>query len=148
MTREEGQLLRELIANHLNQREATEEQTNGLNRLRERLQNEISKYPNGAFVKLSCRSPKDATATAPEMLKLFRENIEKLKENNVKVDENQRLIQLYSSHIKTLHSYTADDALKWFIRSCRIDQDIEFALQQKEFDIQVQFFAFFVFTND
>ena len=142
MTREEGQLLRDLIANHFNQREATEEQTRELNKLKERLETEISKYPNGVFVKLSCRSPKDATATAPEMLQLFRENIQKLRENNINVDENQKLIQLYSSHIKTLHSRNSDEALKWFIRSGRIDQDIEFALKQPEFDIQVNFCLF------
>ena len=139
MSPEEGLLLLRANKAFLDKTKNTDEDLKSLELLEEKLDVEMKKIDKGCFVKLSCRSPKDATVLAPEMLQGFHDAVKKKLDNGKNVTENERLIELFTSHIQLLHSYTAKDALKWFIHSTRVTEDITMALEQKEeiFPIQV-----------
>lgn len=150
MTKEEGKLL--LKANTSCEErifELTKEDKEQLKKLEEKLDAEIKKFPNGAFVKLSCRSPKDATAVAPEMIERYRNAVKQRVNDGQQVDANIKLIELFTSHIQLLCSHNAKEALKWFLSSIRVYQDIEMALKEDEFPVQVSivFNSFFFSTK-
>ena len=132
MTPEEGNVILQANKNYVNKNEPSASEQEALDKMEAKLDAELSKFSSGGFVKLSCRSPKDATALAPEMIARYRAAMIEHKANGDKIDDNLKVIELFTSHIQILRSETAKDALKWFIRSGRVEQDIEMGLEQKE----------------
>jgi len=88
----------------------------------------------GAFAKLSCRSPKDVTATSESMQRRYAENIAKFE----KPSDNDIVVALFDAHIKVLKIHTAKEAMDLFLKSYRILEDLQLGLQNEEtFNIQV-----------
>lgn len=137
MTREQGLLLHRVYKSQKNNTELSHEDKESFQKLEDSLEVEISKFPNGSFVKLSCRSPKDATALAPEMIERYRSVLKKRAQEGKIIDDNAKLIELFTSHIQILCSKNAKEALRWFIKSVRVYQDIELALKEENFPVQV-----------
>jgi hypothetical protein len=138
LTKEQGLLLKRAHASYTSKTDLSEADQQALNALKQELDSHIKAFSNGAFVKLSCRSPKDATVTAPEMVEMYRAALQARREQNLPIDNNRKLIELFTSHIRLLASHNADEALRWFIRSGRVCQDVDLALEQPEpFPIQI-----------
>lgn len=139
LSEEEGKTIVHANDSYLKQIELSEDDREAMGKLEEKVDEAMKQFSNGCFVKLSCRSPKDATVTAPEMLFNFREAIRKRHEAGEEITENIRVIELFTQHIQLLHSRTAKDAFRWFIRSTRVADDIKMALEHNE-SIQVSIF--------
>ncbi|KAL6050059.1 Cell division cycle protein 123 [Balamuthia mandrillaris] len=96
----------------------------------------------GAFVRLSSRSPKDATIAGEKTMQLFEEELERMEEReqkeegqsgiNVREDENSRLVALLVASTKVMMVRTGDEALKLFITSERSYEDLVLALEFPE----------------
>eukprot|EP01090_Pellita_catalonica_P000119 TRINITY_DN10087_c0_g1_i1.p1 TRINITY_DN10087_c0_g1~~TRINITY_DN10087_c0_g1_i1.p1 ORF type:complete len:365 (-),score=63.79 TRINITY_DN10087_c0_g1_i1:6-1100(-) len=92
----------------------------------------------GAFVKLSCRSPKDATVTSDKMQKIYQEGLAA----KINHSENDKICGLYAAHLKALNVSSGKEAIDLFLKSSRIKTDLEIALKaaagdESKFEIQV-----------
>jgi len=103
------------------------------------LQNKISQglipfASTGAFVKLSCRSPKDVTATSTKMKKYYDTKIQSYP---VPTD-NDIMCTLCEAHIKVLKVGSAKEAMDLFLQSARIYEDLKLGLQNpSSFNVNV-----------
>ena len=120
-----------------------------LEELRLKLDEVIRSFPDGAFVKFSVRSPKDAAAVMPSYLHLLQSHIEK---SEVHPDAKEALGEDVSAikyaNWMALRCESGEDAILLFVRSERIYLDI---LQHElfckgnvdKFDLTVHVFEFF-----
>eukprot|EP00007_Cunea_sp_BSH-02190019_P001082 CAMPEP_0174235266 /NCGR_PEP_ID=MMETSP0417-20130205/4772_1 /TAXON_ID=242541 /ORGANISM="Mayorella sp, Strain BSH-02190019" /LENGTH=348 /DNA_ID=CAMNT_0015313751 /DNA_START=167 /DNA_END=1210 /DNA_ORIENTATION=+ len=85
----------------------------------------------GAFVKLSSRSPKDATSVGERCMNLFEQFLRNVKEKEHReVTSNDRFQALNYAHIYAMRSHTGEEALSLLSRSERICTDLELALER------------------
>jgi len=93
----------------------------------------------GVFVKLSCRSPKDATVFGEKMENYYFQSLKKYDQD--KIDDNIKLISLYEAHLHALKVNTAKEGLELFTQSDRICQDLTLAIEdfnKKKSDFNIQ----------
>ena len=82
----------------MNKNEPSVSEHEALDKMESKLDAEFS---SGGLVKLSCRSPKDATVLAPEMIARYRAAMQEHKANGDKIDDNNlKVIELITSHIQ------------------------------------------------
>ncbi|KAL6066399.1 hypothetical protein QOT17_009587 [Balamuthia mandrillaris] len=94
---------------------------------------------NAAFVKLSSRSPKDATVASGKTDALYQEIIERFQQEGRVIDDNAKVCALYEAHLSALKVFSGKEALELLSSSGRIQQDIQLLLDTKhnDFDLQV-----------
>jgi len=101
------------------------------------------KKSEASFVKLSCRSPKDVTATSKETIEYYRVLIKEQKDRGGIVDDNFKIISLFQAHLSMLRVTSGKQALDLLIKSARIYDDIKLELEDlkerddHQFKIQV-----------
>mmetsp|Transcript_7597 Transcript_7597/g.10480 ORF Transcript_7597/g.10480 Transcript_7597/m.10480 type:complete len:336 (+) Transcript_7597:34-1041(+) len=103
--------------------------TNTLKELETKIDEALKGFPKGAFAKLSCRSPKDATVNSPEMKQIYLDLVQK---EGQPVDENTRLKFLYLAHLRALKVSSGHEAVNLFAKSGRIYQDLQLALSNPQ----------------
>eukprot|EP00298_Acanthocystis_sp_HF-20_P007283 c16913_g1_i1.p1 GENE.c16913_g1_i1~~c16913_g1_i1.p1 ORF type:complete len:327 (-),score=102.24 c16913_g1_i1:33-926(-) len=120
---------------------------NSLNELENSLDEHIKKFPNGAFVKLSVRSPKDSVFDLSETIKMIEEDSRKSKLNvnsEYTLSENVEIIK--NASWKVMCVKTGFEALRLLLRSERIYIDILqhelFTQNQNNFNLSVHVFEF------
>jgi len=116
------------------------------NEIAEKIDKGIKSFENkAAFVKLSCRSPKDATVTSPEMQKIYKNLINQI-DREVTGDNllNLKVVALFQSHLEALQMVSGKQALELLLRSQRIYEDLKLGIKnyeqetdKKTFDIQI-----------
>eukprot|EP00005_Dracoamoeba_jomungandri_P004086 CAMPEP_0174251732 /NCGR_PEP_ID=MMETSP0439-20130205/1466_1 /TAXON_ID=0 /ORGANISM="Stereomyxa ramosa, Strain Chinc5" /LENGTH=321 /DNA_ID=CAMNT_0015332129 /DNA_START=15 /DNA_END=976 /DNA_ORIENTATION=- len=84
----------------------------------------------GAFIRLSTRSPKDATLNHSKTNELFEQELDLL--GDKREDENSRLIALIKSSINSLKVFSGKEALDLIIASERSYEDLVLALDFPE----------------
>ena len=94
----------------------------------EQLDAAIGRFGGVAFVKLSSRSPKDATVGGEATRALFRTHLAVSKEQ----DDNAKFICLNRAHIDALSVRSGAEAMALLLRSERIFDDLELALEEGE----------------
>jgi len=95
-----------------------------LNQLEQKLQQAIEEYSkHGVFVKLSSRSPKDASVASQKTIKIFEELLEKSPNN-----DNAKLIAINRAHILALKMDSAKEILTTMLSSERVYEDLSLAL--------------------
>jgi hypothetical protein len=93
----------------------------------ERLDAAIARFGGVAFVKLSSRSPKDATVGGEETRALFLKHLACSAEQ----DDNAKFVSLNRAHIDALAVRSGTSALGLLLRSERIFDDLELALESE-----------------
>ena len=86
---------------------------------------------NFAFVKTSCRSPKDAPIAQTRFKELFRRHLAAADDTD-KPSENTQITCLLQAAFDALKVRTADEVLDMMFRSVRIYQDMLLAVQVEE----------------
>jgi len=108
------------------------------NEIAEKIDKGIKSFENkAAFVKLSCRSPKDATVTSPEMQKIYKNLINQI-DREVTGDNllNLKVVALFQSHLEALQMVSGKQALELLLRSQRIYEDLKLGIKKYEQDIK------------
>eukprot|EP01087_Luapelamoeba_hula_P016383 TRINITY_DN5034_c2_g1_i1.p1 TRINITY_DN5034_c2_g1~~TRINITY_DN5034_c2_g1_i1.p1 ORF type:complete len:344 (+),score=66.96 TRINITY_DN5034_c2_g1_i1:114-1145(+) len=91
----------------------------------------------GAFVRLSTRSPKDAGLAQDETMRLFNAEVAALGPDGL-TDENLRLIALFKASTQCLKVTTGEQALTLILSSERSNEDLLLALEfPKSWDMKV-----------
>ena len=100
-----------------------------LNDLIDRLSSTITSFPsgNGAFVKLSTRSPKDSLFAFENAHKAYQTRLDSLGE---KPSVNDKLNLLSTVVGESLKVTTGEEAVKLLISSDRVGEDLEYALEK------------------
>ena len=80
----------------------------------------------GCFIKLSCRSPKDAFAVCAKMKELFNDKIEKIvmEKKGVLATPNERLIAVNESFIQSMKVKDFAEEYTYFTKSARVLEDL------------------------
>eukprot|EP00494_Astrolonche_serrata_P025035 UN25296 len=125
------------------------------NRLKANLEEKIKLYKNGAFVRLSTRSPKDAVEKLDQMSNTVVENLNrKFNQNRTGCGlmhhpypeilqnewSNARLIAVRQVYMELLKVNNADEAMELFMYSSRTVSDMKRALDYQkgdDWDLQV-----------
>lgn len=115
------------------------------------LQKAISQFKNGAFVRFSTRSPKDAVDKNPKRLEKFL--VKNLPDNDD--DPNELMIALKRSFFQYMRVFSAEEAMELLSHSARCVSDVKRALEHQDnwclqlvvrefvdFDISQEFRAF------
>lgn len=94
----------------------------------------IGGHEKGCFVKLSCRSPKDATAISTNTLKLYKGCLPLFTSSNPTQSDaaNSRLCAMYYASLQAMKVYSAEEALELLLDSKRIAFDLKLDLQFPE----------------
>jgi len=114
-----------------------------LDSLRARIQTILTEnFPGGAFLKLDTRSPKDIPYSkinpyreSPDrdrFLSLFNDELKKLWKSGAEFDVNNTMIAFQSAATAFLKVESADDVIGLLLRSVRIFEDINGALEAGE----------------
>ncbi|KAL6050058.1 Cell division cycle protein 123 [Balamuthia mandrillaris] len=130
------------------QAKAEEEELHLLSQLKERINNAIKAFvggegeDGGAFVRLSTRSPKDATIAGDKTMRLFEEELERMEQEeqveNAREDENARLVALIVASTKAMMVCSGEEALQLITTSERSHEDLLLALEfPEEWDMKV-----------
>ncbi|KAL6078085.1 Cell division cycle protein 123 [Balamuthia mandrillaris] len=125
-----------------------EEQLHLLSQLKERINDGIKAFvggegeDGGAFVRLSTRSPKDATIAGDKTMRLFEEELERMEKEeqveNAREDENARLVALIVASTKAMMVRSGEEALQLITTSERSHEDLLLALEfPEEWDMKV-----------
>jgi len=142
LTEKDGETIIAAYDTHMNNTKPSENQI----KLLEDLENKIDvavKKSESSFVKLSCRSPKDVTATSKETVDYYRSLLKEQKELGKPVDDNFKIISLFQAHLSMLRVTSGKQALDLLVKSARIYEDIKMELEDlkkredKQFKIQV-----------
>jgi len=87
----------------------------------------VSPNSTGCFIKLSCRSPKDAFAVCDKMQQLYREETEK---HSDPLSENEKLIIVNESFIHSMKVHSFDEEFHYLCQSGRVLEDLMLHLAQ------------------
>ena len=100
-----------------------------LNDLIDRLSSTINSFPsgNGAFVKLSTRSPKDSLLAFENAHKAYQTRLDSLGENPSVNDKLNLLSTVVGESLKVT---TGEEAVKLLVSSDRVGEDLEYALEK------------------
>eukprot|EP01090_Pellita_catalonica_P001587 TRINITY_DN11357_c0_g1_i1.p1 TRINITY_DN11357_c0_g1~~TRINITY_DN11357_c0_g1_i1.p1 ORF type:complete len:292 (+),score=44.69 TRINITY_DN11357_c0_g1_i1:123-998(+) len=110
----------------------TQEHQNLVSLLEKKIDTYTQRFPDGAFVRLSTRSPKDSALGHPKTAKNFESELAKqpLPDSATTLEiENNRLIALINSATKALRVTSGAEAMALFLRSERVNEDLKLALE-------------------
>eukprot|EP01125_Pyxidicula_operculata_P018584 TRINITY_DN6611_c0_g1_i1.p1 TRINITY_DN6611_c0_g1~~TRINITY_DN6611_c0_g1_i1.p1 ORF type:complete len:302 (+),score=71.44 TRINITY_DN6611_c0_g1_i1:97-1002(+) len=111
-----------------------ESQKQKMDSIEARIEGAIATFGNTAFVKLSCRSPKDVTLTSETTKQLYEKKMSTI----TTPTDNDKISALFEAHIKALKVTSAKQALGMLLKSGRINEDLTLGLQdEKTFNIQI-----------
>jgi len=131
-----------ILSRSYNKTEATQDELDTLEHLKEKIDEALEQFPNGAFMKLNTRSPKDVPvyATKDEQLKeLLKEELTKV--TGLSRDSVKEVNAFIIATNKYMKISTSDDALQLLLTSSRVSQDLSRDTQfgQKLFKNQLIF---------
>jgi hypothetical protein len=89
------------------------EESESIKKLKEEIDEKIKKFGGESFIKLSCRSPKDATVESEKLKEIYNKRI---KEIDTPTD-NEKAIILYQAHIDALKVSSSDEIFELFLKS-------------------------------
>jgi hypothetical protein len=93
---------------------------------------QVDGHNNGCFVKLSCRSAKDASTQAEDTKQLFHSFVESELTEEERKDKNRLLCMLYKASVHAMKVRSAKQALDLMLTSRRILWDLLYDLEYPE----------------
>jgi hypothetical protein len=124
ITLEEGKAMHDLYEARMTGKNLEKEELI-IEKVIQKLQATMDKFPDGSFVKLSSRSAKDASVASKRTIAIFKELLEKIENPTM----NQKLIAINRAHILALQLTSAKEVMDMFLGSERINSDLDLALQ-------------------
>ena len=89
-----------------------------------------NQYLYGAFVRLSSRSPKDASIHFPEDLrKHYERSLKAMSSSSRRIDDNSRTLALLQASTDIMRFQNAHEVVKALVVSDRVDEDLKLALK-------------------
>jgi len=104
-----------------------------LDELADKLENIIKGFPNGAMVRLSTRSPKDAIQHTSKFKQTFAEELSKIEGIDYNVDD----ILWYSSNVHSMCLLSGKEAVDLLVASYRVHDDLARWIEFPDFDMNI-----------